>query len=41
VKTGKHIGDEIELVSGISTGEQIVVEGAAALVDEQLVEVKK
>ncbi len=35
VKTGKHLGDAIELVSGIDSGEQIVVEGAERLSDGQ------
>jgi RND family efflux transporter MFP subunit len=40
VKTGKRIGNEVELVSGISQGEQIVAEGAAGLVDGQSLQVK-
>jgi RND family efflux transporter MFP subunit len=40
VKTGKRIGSEVELVSGVEAGEKIVVEGAAGLVDGQPVEVK-
>ena len=39
VKTGKRFGDEIEVVSGLNAGEQIVAEGAAALLDGQPVEV--
>jgi len=35
VKTGKHIGSEIELVSGVEAGEKIVTESAASLVDGQ------
>lgn len=35
VKTGKRIGNEVELVSGVSAGERIVVENAAGLVDGQ------
>lgn len=35
VKTGKRIGDEIELLSGINSGEQVVAEGAATLEDGQ------
>lgn len=35
VKTGKRIGNEVELVSGISAGEKIVAENAAGLVDGQ------
>jgi RND family efflux transporter MFP subunit len=40
VKTGKRIGDEVEVVSGITAGEKIVVEGAAALVEGQPLSVK-
>jgi RND family efflux transporter MFP subunit len=40
VKTGKHVGDEVELVSGVDAGEQVVTEGAAQLTDGQPVEVK-
>ena len=40
VKTGKRIGEEVELVSGVEAGEKIVVEGAAGLVDGQRVEAK-
>ena len=35
VKTGKRIGGEVELVSGVAAGEKIVSEGAAGLVDGQ------
>lgn len=35
VKTGKRIGDEVELVSGVTPGEKIVVQNAARLVDGQ------
>jgi hypothetical protein len=35
VKTGKRIGNEVELVSGIEAGEKIVTEGAAGLLDGQ------
>jgi multidrug efflux pump subunit AcrA (membrane-fusion protein) len=38
VKTGKRIGDTVELVSGFSAGEQVVVEGASRLRDGQPVE---
>lgn len=41
VKTGKHLGNEVEIVSGLTPGEQIVVEGAAQLLDGQPVEVKR
>jgi RND family efflux transporter MFP subunit len=40
VKTGKRIGDTVELVSGVSAGEQVVVEGASQLRDGQPVEWK-
>ena len=40
VKTGKRIGDEVELVSGVEAGEKVVAEGAAALTDGQPVEVR-
>jgi RND family efflux transporter MFP subunit len=40
VKTGKRLGPETELVSGVQAGETVVVEGAASLVDGQAVEVK-
>ncbi len=40
VKTGKRIGDEVELVSGVDAGEPVVVDGAGNLVDGQPVEVK-
>jgi len=35
VKTGSRIGDEIELVSGLNSGEQVVTENASDLVDGQ------
>ncbi|MBI2928613.1 MAG: efflux RND transporter periplasmic adaptor subunit [Verrucomicrobia bacterium] len=40
VKTGKRLGDEIEIVSGLEPGERVVVENPAALLDGQPVEVK-
>jgi RND family efflux transporter MFP subunit len=40
VKMGRRVGDEIELVSGLNSGEQIVTEGATALADGQPVTVK-
>jgi len=40
VKTGKHVGNEVELVSGVDAGEQVVVDGAGGLVDGQEVTVK-
>jgi len=39
VKTGKEIGDEIELVSGVDPGERVVVEGNQHLVDDQPVNI--
>lgn len=35
VKTGKRIGDELEIISGLSAGEQIAAEGVAGLMDGQ------
>jgi membrane fusion protein, multidrug efflux system len=40
VKTGKHIGDEVELVSGVDPGEQVVTEGSINLVDGQPVSIR-
>jgi RND family efflux transporter MFP subunit len=40
VKTGSRIGDEIELVSGLNSGEQVVTDGASALTDGQPVTIK-
>ncbi len=40
VKTGSHFGGEIELVSGVDAGEQVVTDGAAALADGQPVTIK-
>jgi membrane fusion protein (multidrug efflux system) len=40
IKTGKHLGDAVEVVSGLSPGEQIVSEGAAQLKDGQPLEMK-
>lgn len=40
VKTGKRLGEEVELVSGVEAGEKIVIEGAARLVDGQPVEIR-
>jgi membrane fusion protein (multidrug efflux system) len=40
VKTGKRIGNEVELVSGVSAGERVIVENVAGLVDGQPVEGK-
>lgn len=41
VKTGKHLGAEEEVVSGLQAGDQIVVEGADQLLDGQPLEVKR
>lgn len=40
VKTGSQIGDEVEVVSGLNSGEPIVTDGASGLVDGQPVMVK-
>lgn len=40
VKTGARVGDEIELVSGLDSGEQIVTDGTTALTDGQPVAIK-
>jgi RND family efflux transporter MFP subunit len=40
VKSGKRIGNEIELVSGVIPGEPVVIEGAATLLDGQPVQLK-
>jgi RND family efflux transporter MFP subunit len=40
VKTGKRMGSEVELVSGVSAGEKVVTDGAAVLGDGQPVEAK-
>ena len=40
IKTGKHLGDQIEVISGLSAGEAVAVEGASLLVDGQPVEIK-
>jgi RND family efflux transporter MFP subunit len=41
VRTGKVVGDDVELLAGIDPGETIVVEGAAALRDGQAVDVQR
>ena len=38
VKTGKRVGDEVEIVSGIEAGETIVVDDPSGLVDGQPVQ---
>lgn len=40
VRSGKRVGDQVELVSGVNPGELVVVEGAADLIDGQPVLVK-
>ena len=40
VKTGKRIGEEVEVVSGVSSGETVVSEGASQLRDGQPIEAK-
>jgi len=40
VRTGMRIGTDLEVVSGVSAGEQVVTEGAARLMDGQRVEVR-
>jgi RND family efflux transporter MFP subunit len=40
VKTGKRLGGEVELISGVSAGERVVVENVVGLVDGQPVEAK-
>ena len=40
VKTGRTIGDEVEILAGLESGESVVVGGAALLADGQLVEAK-
>jgi RND family efflux transporter MFP subunit len=41
VKTGKRIGQEVEVVSGIGAGEEVVSEGAANLVDGQPLQIAR
>jgi RND family efflux transporter MFP subunit len=40
VKTGKRIGDEVEILSGLDASDSIIIEGAAQLIDGQPVEAK-
>lgn len=40
VKTGKRFGNEIELLSGVSAGEEVVTENPASLVDGQAVKTR-
>lgn len=39
VKTGKRVGNDVELVAGVNAGEQVVIENAAHLVDGQPVQI--
>ena len=39
VKSGKRIGDEVELLSGVARGDQVAIENVTALRDGQPVEV--
>jgi multidrug efflux pump subunit AcrA (membrane-fusion protein) len=39
VKTGKQVGAEIELLSGVTAGEQVVTSNPAGLRDGQPVEI--
>lgn len=41
IKTGRQVGDEMEVVSGLNSGEQVVTEGAATLMDGQPVSIQK
>ena len=41
VKTGKHLGAEVEIISGLAPGESLVVDGAKGLLDGQPVEAKR
>jgi RND family efflux transporter MFP subunit len=40
VKTGKRVGDELEILAGLQAGDPVVVEGATQLTDGQPVEAK-
>jgi len=40
IKTGAQVGNEVEVVSGLASGEQVVISGADQLVDGQPVVVK-
>ena len=40
IKTGERIGNEVEVVSGLSAGESVVVDGAASLRDGQALALK-
>jgi multidrug efflux pump subunit AcrA (membrane-fusion protein) len=40
VKTGKRVGDEVEILSGLDSGETVIVSDAAQLMDGQPVEAR-
>ena len=40
VKTGKRVGDEVDILSGLHAGDAVVIEGAAQLTDGQPVEAR-
>jgi RND family efflux transporter MFP subunit len=40
IKTGTRVGNEVEVVSGLDSGEQVLTEGTAALTDGQPVTIK-
>ena len=40
VKTGRHIGERVEILSGLDTGDGVVVHGASELTDGQPVEAR-
>ncbi len=41
VKTGKPLGNEVEILSGLHIGDAVVIDGAAQLTDGQAVEARK
>lgn len=41
VKTGKRIGDEIEILSGLNAGENIVIDGSTTLLDGQPLQIER
>ena len=40
VKTGKRIGDQVEILSGLDAGDAVIVDGPTQLIDGQPVEAK-
>jgi len=40
VKTGRHIGEQVEILSGLDTGDVVVIQGASQLTDGQPVEAR-